>query len=127
MADVDRMRAEYGELVPDKVYRGRGCRACQNTGFRGRQGIFEMMPLTEEIRALVFERRSSGVIRKVAIELGMRSLREDGWRLVHEGKTTIDEVVHNTMEETLAFKAVEPAAITGQNGAPHETSAVGQD
>ncbi|MGN6368714.1 MAG: GspE/PulE family protein [Phycisphaerae bacterium] len=123
VADVEAMRAEYGALVPDKVYRGRGCRACQNTGFRGRQGIFEMMPVTEEIRAMIIERKSSGVIRKVAIEQGMRSLREDGWRLVREGKTTIDEVVRNTMEEQLALKPAEPAAAAIQNGIPHEPAA----
>ena len=53
------------------LYRGRGCRACLGTGFRGRRGIFEMMAVSEEIRNLVMERASSGRIRRVALEQGM--------------------------------------------------------
>lgn len=120
VADLEGMRAEYGSLVPEKVYRGRGCRTCQNTGFRGRQGIFELMPLTEDLRAMVIERKSSGQLRKKAVEQGMRSLREDGWRLVREGKTTIDEVVRNTMEEQLALKPVEGVASSALNGDPQQ-------
>ncbi len=117
--DLDAMRAEYGDLVPEVVYRGKGCRNCQGTGFRGRQGIFELMPVTEEIRALIIERVSSGVLRRKATEQGMRSLREDGWRLVREGKTTIDEVVSNTMEEQAALAvaaAIGPAHVNGSRG-----------
>src|SRR4029077_3813874 len=53
------LRHEFGDLVPPVVYRGKGCRACLGTGFRGRQGIFEMMKMSEEIRHLVMERASS--------------------------------------------------------------------
>jgi general secretion pathway protein E len=98
-AEVTPLRHEFGDLIPEKLYRGKGCRACLNTGFRGRRGIFEMMPLSEEIRALVMERASSGRVRRVALEQGMRSLRTDGWRLVHEGVTTVQEVVFATKEE----------------------------
>jgi general secretion pathway protein E/type IV pilus assembly protein PilB len=94
------LRQEFGDLIPEKLYRGRGCRACLNTGFRGRRGIFEMMPLSEEIRSLIMERASSGRIRRVALEQGMRSLRTDGWRLVHEGVTTVQEIVFATKEES---------------------------
>jgi general secretion pathway protein E/type IV pilus assembly protein PilB len=97
--DLDKSRQEYGDLVPKVVYRGRGCRSCLNTGFRGRQGVFEMMPMTEEIRLLTMQRASSGAIRKVALEQGMKSLRQDGWRLVQEGKTTIEEIVFATKDE----------------------------
>jgi len=92
-------RAEFGDLVPPKLYRGKGCRACLNTGFRGRRGIFEMMPLSEEIRQMIMERASSGRMRRVALEQGMNSLRLDGWRLVREGVTTIQEVVFATKDE----------------------------
>ena len=54
-----KLRAEFGEEVPDVLYRGTGCRNCQGTGYRGRQGVFEMMPITDEIRALILERASS--------------------------------------------------------------------
>jgi type II secretory ATPase GspE/PulE/Tfp pilus assembly ATPase PilB-like protein len=93
------LRHEFGDLVPAKLYRGRGCRACLNTGFRGRRGIFEMMAMSDEIRTLVMERASSGRIRRVALEQGMISLRNDGWRLVREGVTTIQEVVFATKDE----------------------------
>ena len=92
-------RAEFGDLVPPKLYRGKGCRACLNTGFRGRRGIFEMMPLSEEIRQMIMERASSGRMRRIALDQGMNSLRMDGWRLVREGVTTIQEVVFATKDE----------------------------
>jgi len=97
--DLENDRLKYGDLVPDVVYRGRGCRNCLGTGFRGRQGVFEMMPMTEEIRALIMQHASAGAIRKIAIEQGMKSLRQDGWRLVNMGKTTIQEVVFATKDE----------------------------
>ena len=96
------LRQEYAALMPQVLYRGKGCRNCQGTGFRGRQGIFEMMPLTDEIRSLVLERSPSHLIRKVAIQQGMSSLREDGWRIVRDGRTTVEEVFRNTKDETVA-------------------------
>jgi general secretion pathway protein E/type IV pilus assembly protein PilB len=98
-SEVDKARAEFGDLVPDKLYRGTGCRNCQGTGYRGRQGIFEVMAVSDEIRQLVLHRAPSHEIRKVAVRQGMRSLREDGWRIVAEGRTTIDEVIRNTKDE----------------------------
>lgn len=101
-SDVQKLRNEFGDQVPDVIYRGKGCRNCQGTGYRGRQGAFEMMPITDEIRALILERSSSRVIRKVAVAQGMRSLREDGWRLIREGKTTPEEVLRMTKDEDVA-------------------------
>jgi general secretion pathway protein E/type IV pilus assembly protein PilB len=98
-ADVAKLRDQYGQLVPAALYRGHGCRNCLGTGYRGRQGVFEMMPISDEIRALIIERVSSRVIRKMALEQGMNSLRMDGWRLVGEGKTTADEVLRMTKDE----------------------------
>src|SRR5207248_5578570 len=51
--EVDTLKGQFGDEVPDVLYRGRGCRNCQGTGYRGRQGVFEMMPVTDEVRALV--------------------------------------------------------------------------
>ncbi len=99
--DLDMMRAEYGAQLPEVVWHGRGCRVCQGSGFRGRQGVFEMMPVTEEIRGQVLERASSGEIRKLAVEQGMSSLRDDGWRLIAEGRTTLEEVIRVTKDETM--------------------------
>lgn len=101
-SDLAALRAEYGAVVPDTVYHGKGCRACLGTGYRGRQGVFEMMPVTEEIRGLIMERAPTGSMRRTAIAQGMTGLREDGWRLVREGRTTVEEIVRNTMEEEQA-------------------------
>ena len=111
--EVDKLRPEFGKEVPDVLYRGRGCRNCQGTGYRGRQGVFEMMPITDEIRALILERTSSRVIRKVAVEQGMKSLREDGWRLIREGRTTVDEVLRMTKDETNVVAARELETANG--------------
>jgi general secretion pathway protein E/type IV pilus assembly protein PilB len=103
--EMEKLRAEFGNDVPAVVYKGRGCRQCQNTGYRGRQGLFEMMPVTEDVRTLILERASSGTIRKVAIRQGMNSLRGDGWRLIQEGRTTVEEVIRMTKDETRAVGA----------------------
>jgi hypothetical protein len=58
-----------------------------------------MMPVTEEIRSLIMERASAGAMRRTAMAQGMNGLRDDGWRLVREGRTTVEEVVRNTMDE----------------------------
>ncbi len=97
--EVDKLRQQYGDAVPDVLYRGKGCRHCQGQGFRGRQGVFEMMPVTDEIRALILAHASSRDIRKVALRQGMDSLRQDGWRLIGEGKTTPEEVLRMTKDE----------------------------
>jgi general secretion pathway protein E/type IV pilus assembly protein PilB len=110
-AEVERLRPEFGDEVPDVLYRGRGCRECQGTGYRGRQGVFEMMPITDEIRAQILERVSSREIRRTAVQQGMNSLREDGWRLIREGRTTVDEVLRMTKDEDLAVGQTAVAAV----------------
>jgi type II secretory ATPase GspE/PulE/Tfp pilus assembly ATPase PilB-like protein len=103
--EVEKLRAEFGAEVPEVLYRGRGCRNCQGTGYRGRQGVFEMMPISDEIRALILERASSREVRRMAVKQGMSSLREDGWRLIREGKTTPEEVLRMTKDEDLVIGA----------------------
>jgi len=108
--DVEKLRAEFGEEVPKVMYRGAGCRNCQNSGYRGRQGVFEMMPITDDVRALILERASSREIRKIAVRQGMTSLRDDGWRLIREGRTTAEEVLRLTKDEDAAIgSAASPA------------------
>ena len=97
--DVAALKAEFGAQAPDRLYWGRGCRECQGTGYRGRTGIFETMLVTPEIRAMILERASSGEIRTVAAKQGMMNLREDGWRLVQSGRTTVEEVLRVTKDE----------------------------
>lgn len=81
----------------DKVfYYGRGCSACNDTGYRGRKGIFELLVVNDAIRMLITERAPTVVLRQKAVELGMVTLREDGLRSIFEGATTIEEVVKYT-------------------------------
>ena len=105
--EVQRLRDEFGDVVPDALYVGKGCRNCQNSGYRGRQGVFEMMPVSDEIRSLITQRASSREIRKIAVQQGMSSLRDDGWRLIGEGKTTVEEVLRLTKNEDVAVGASE--------------------
>ena len=81
----------------DKVFHyGRGCSACNDTGYKGRKGIFELLIISEAIRTLINERAPTVVLRQKAVELGMVTLREDGLRGIFEGDTTIEEVVKYT-------------------------------
>jgi type IV pilus assembly protein PilB len=81
----------------DKVfYYGRGCSNCNDTGYRGRKGIFELLMINDAIRELINERAPTVVVRQKAIELGMVTLREDGLRSIFDGDTTIEEVVKYT-------------------------------
>jgi type IV pilus assembly protein PilB len=81
----------------DKLfYYGRGCGACNDTGYKGRKGIFEMLVVSEVIRQLIIERAPTVVVRQKAIELGMVALREDGLRGIFDASTTIEEVLKYT-------------------------------
>jgi general secretion pathway protein E/type IV pilus assembly protein PilB len=112
--DADRIRVEYGSDLPDALYHGKGCSACGGTGYRGRKGIFELMPITDELRAHITENASSQVIRRTAIAQGMNSLRQDGWRLIQAGLTTVEEVLRVTKDERAAGK---PADVSNTGGA----------
>jgi type IV pilus assembly protein PilB len=76
----------------DELYRGVGCSACSNTGFRGRMGMYEVMPMSEEIERLTVERASADQIRGVAEQQGMMKLRDDGLEKARLGLTSIEEV-----------------------------------
>lgn len=80
----------------EKLFRGRGCRECRNSGYSGRKGIFELMVLNDDIRELVLQRSSAGKIKHAAIANGMITLRDDGWNKVRRGITTVSEVVQAT-------------------------------
>ena len=83
--------------IGDKnFYYGAGCPECNNTGYKGRKGIYELLDITEPIRELIAQRAPSVVIRQKAIELGMTTLRADGLRSIFEGETTIEEVLKYT-------------------------------
>ncbi len=99
--DMAAVRAEFGDEAPAALYRGAGCRTCQGSGYRDRTGIFEMMVVNEEIRMMLLEHGSIGEIRREAIENGMNTLRQDGWRLVQDGRTTISEVLRVAKDERI--------------------------
>jgi type II secretory ATPase GspE/PulE/Tfp pilus assembly ATPase PilB-like protein len=83
------------------IYMGRGCEACKHTGYKGRTAIYEMLLVTEPIRQLVLKRVSADQIKKKALQLGMRTLRQDGWEKIARGITTPAEVLRVTQEEEL--------------------------
>ena len=81
----------------DKVfYYGRGCSTCNDTGYKGRKGIYELLICGDTIRTMITERAPTVVLRQKAVELGMVTLREDGLRSIFDGATTIEEVVKYT-------------------------------
>jgi type IV pilus assembly protein PilB len=84
------------DLGEKSFYYGRGCSTCNDTGYRGRKGIFELLVISDPIRTLINERAPTVVMRQKAIELGMITLREDGLRSIFDGDTTIEEVVKYT-------------------------------
>lgn len=90
-----------GEKKEIRVYKGLGCKACHNTGYAGRIGIFEVLEMTEHVRSLITEKADSGVIRKAAIEDGMTTMLDDGLEKVSKGLTTIEEILRVTKVESL--------------------------
>ena len=93
------MQAGFSEddaqtVVPN---RGRGCSKCNNTGFKGRVGLYEVMDITEDLRELILVGASSLELRRKAIDEGMLTLRNSGLRKVKEGLTSIEEIVRETV------------------------------
>ena len=84
------------ELGDKEFFTGRGCDVCDQTGYKGRRGLFELLDMTDPIRELVTDRAPTVVIKQKAIELGMNTLREDGLRNIYDGNTTIEEVLKYT-------------------------------
>ena len=87
------------DVVGKKFYYGRGCDRCNNTGYRGRTGIYEFMPMNDEIRDLIIANASTEELRAAGRKHGMSTLREAGMRAIHAGITTVEEVVRETVTE----------------------------
>ena len=99
----DNCKSSAGAVIspdgePVETYVGAGCESCNGTGYSSRMGIFEMMELNDEIRKLIMNNEDAGVLTRVARRNGMRNLREDGWKKVREGLTTVAEVMRVTQE-----------------------------
>jgi general secretion pathway protein E/type IV pilus assembly protein PilB len=92
-------KRQAGMDADTPLFRAAGCDACRNTGFHGRRAIFEFMMMNDEIRELTLGGHSSVVIREAARRNGMRLLIEDGWRLVSEGITTVEEVLRVSKDQ----------------------------
>jgi type II secretory ATPase GspE/PulE/Tfp pilus assembly ATPase PilB-like protein len=95
-------KAQLGIPKDTTIYRSVGCRECRNTGFYGRHAIFEWMDSDNEIRQLILKNSSADQLRDAARRAGMRTLAEDGWRLVRLGITTVDEVLSVTTAKEVA-------------------------
>jgi type II secretory ATPase GspE/PulE/Tfp pilus assembly ATPase PilB-like protein len=82
-----------------ELYKGEGCDACRKTGYKGRVGIYELFVISEEIRSLILRKAPTSEIRKLAMDRGMLTLREDGWRKARAGQTTVEEILRVTQED----------------------------
>jgi len=91
---------QQSEFIPDKRenpdLKGKGCEACASTGYQGRTGIYEILAIGSGIKSLILKNPEAGLIKTKAIELGMKTLREDGFQKVNYGITTLDEVIRVT-------------------------------
>jgi general secretion pathway protein E len=96
---LEQMGVPDGEAGKMKILQGRGCENCANTGYRGRLGIYEFLPISDEIRKLILEKADSNAIKEMGRKLGMKTLREAGWSKVRGGFTTISEVLRVTQVE----------------------------
>jgi general secretion pathway protein E/type IV pilus assembly protein PilB len=97
------LKVKLGIPADTTIYKSVGCRECRNTGFFGRRAIFEWMDTDNEIRQLVLHNGSTDQIRDAAKRGGMRNLAEDGWRLVRQGVTTVDEVLSVTTAKEVSM------------------------
>jgi type IV pilus assembly protein PilB len=87
------------EVKSFPVYKGKGCPICNNTGYKGRVGLYEVMPMKEEVKELILSRASTSEIKKEAMRLGMKTLRQSGIAKIKDGLTSIEEVLRTTIED----------------------------
>jgi len=103
-------KARLGIPASHPTYRSVGCRECRNTGFHGRHAIYEWMDSSNEIRQLILRNASTDEIRDAGRRDGMRTLAEDGWRLVRQGITTVEEVLSVTTAKEVSRSTVDGRA-----------------
>jgi type IV pilus assembly protein PilB len=87
------------QIQDRKFYRGRGCDVCNNTGYKGRVGLYELMIMNDHLRDLIMRNASTDEIRDAARGFGMTTLRDAGMASMYDGTTTIDEVIRETVLE----------------------------
>lgn len=96
---LNRLRTQKLDVTDAKFMKPIGCEKCRFTGFRGRTAIYEIVRITENLKALIVDRKPANVLKRQAIADGLRTIREDGFLKVKAGITTIDEVMRVTMED----------------------------
>jgi general secretion pathway protein E/type IV pilus assembly protein PilB len=100
--ELQRSESEVASLLPEDlktVWKGTGCDDCRGTGYRGRQGVFELLTVDDEMREMILKREPANRLKKYAIEHGMETLRDDGWNRVRAGVTTAEEVLRITKSD----------------------------
>ncbi|HNQ72028.1 MAG TPA: GspE/PulE family protein [Verrucomicrobiota bacterium] len=103
------LKAQVGIPAGETLYRAVGCRECRQTGYHGRHAIFEWMDVDNDLREVVLKNASSGEIATQARRAGLRTLNEDGWRLVRQGVTTPEEVLRVAKDQTVNHLGPEAA------------------
>ncbi len=93
---VSMLEVDALEIAGKQFFFGKGCPECNRSGYKGRQGLFELMPINDGIRTLITQKAPTLVLKQKSIESGMRPLREDGLRCIFDGLTTIEEVLKYT-------------------------------
>jgi type II secretory ATPase GspE/PulE/Tfp pilus assembly ATPase PilB-like protein len=104
-AEWEGLGVPWERLESAEVYQAVGCQECRGSGYRGRVGLYELLTVDEEIQELILHRASSRDIKEVALGRGLMSLREEGWRRVVDGVTTIEEVTRVTHEDEMVLSA----------------------
>jgi general secretion pathway protein E len=96
---LEELEVDKQEAKGHTVFRGTGCEKCAGTGYRGRQGIYELLPINDDIREMILGKAPSNVIKEKGRSFGMKTLREAGWDKVRRGISTVSEVVRVTQVE----------------------------
>ena len=86
------------DLKKIKIYKGEGCRTCGDTGYQGRIGIYEVVPLSPTIKTMIIERKEDSILEEIAIKEGMITMMQDGLIKALKGVTTIEEILRVTEE-----------------------------
>ena len=93
------VKRNLGDKKTIVAKKGQGCKLCRNSGYIGRLGLFEVLEVTKDIRKLITEKKDADVIAQAAVKEGMKTMLDDGFAKILEGKTTIEEVLRVTKAE----------------------------
>lgn len=115
-AVMKRVNVTGDSLDSLQIYRQRGCEKCRFTGFSGRTAVYEIVQITEGFRRLVVERSPANVLKRYAMDQGMRPLRHYGWEKIKAGITTIEEVLRVTLEDEMLIQEAALTAVTVPGG-----------